>query len=74
MTLILRFADRNNIIRAKFISILECENSLIGAELYQTINEFLGSVGFAILDCRGQGYDGAGVVGCKDKRLQAQFC
>ena len=73
MTPILRFVDKNNIIREKFVKFLEFRNRVIGAELYPTINEFLGSVGFGILDCRGHGYDGADVVAGKDKGLQTQF-
>ena len=68
MALILRFVDQNNIIWEEFVSFLECRNGLT-VGLYQTINEFLGSVGLDILDCPGQGYDGAG----KDKGLQAQI-
>ena len=53
MALILRFVDKNNISREEFLSFLECRNGLTGVGLYQTINEFLGSVGFDILEgCR----------------------
>ena len=74
MALILRSVDKNNIIREEFVSFLECRNGLTGVGLYQTINKFLGSVGLDILDCHGQGYDGAGAVAGKDKGLQAQIC
>lgn len=39
---------------------------MTGAGLYQAITEFLESVGLDILDCRGQGYDGASTVASKD--------
>ena len=73
MALILRFVDKNNIIREESVSFLECRNDLAGAVLYQTINEFLGSAGLDILECRGQGYDGAGAVAGKDKVLWTQI-
>ena len=73
MALILGLVDKNNIIREEFVSFLECRKSLTGAGLYLKINEFLGSVGLDILECRGQGYDGAGTVAGKDKGLQAQI-
>ena len=73
MALILRFVAKNNIVKEEFISFLECRNGLTAVGLYQTINEFLGSVGLDILDCRGQGYDGAGAFAGKDKGLQTQI-
>ena len=73
MALILRFVDQNNIFREEFVSFLECKNGLTGVGLYQTINEFLGSVGLDILDGTGQGYDGTGAVAGKDNGSQAQF-
>ena len=42
MALIIRFLDKNNIIKEEFASFLECKNGLTGVGLYQTINEFLG--------------------------------
>ena len=74
MTLIVRFVDKNNIIREEFVSFLECRNGLTSAGLYQIINEFLGSVGLDILDCHGQGYDGAGAVAGKHNVLQEKIC
>ena len=50
-----KFVD-NNIIREKFVIFLGFKNGLTGVGLYQTINEFLGSVGLDILDCRGERY------------------
>ena len=69
----LRFVDKNNIIRQKFVSFLECKNGLTGVGLYQRINEFLGSVSLNILDCCEQGYECAGAVSGKDKGLQAKI-
>ena len=71
MALILRFADKNHIIMEEFVSFLECRNGLTVAGLYQTINKFLGPTGLDILDCRGQGYDGA--VAGKDKGCRHKF-
>ena len=45
--------------------------SLSGQSFYRTIKEFLVSVGIDIYDCRGKGYDGAGAVADKNKRLSA---
>ena len=73
MALILRFVDKNNIIREEFVRFLEYKNGLKGVGLYQTIKEFLESVGLHILDCCGQRYDGAGTLAGKDKGLQTQI-
>lgn len=70
--LILRYVGKNDINRQKFVSFLEFKNAQIDVGLYQTINEFLGSGGLNILDCRGQGYDGADAVAGKKKALQTQ--
>ena len=42
-----------------------------GKSLYRTIKEFLVSLGMDISDCRGQWYDGAGAVACKNQGLSA---
>ena len=69
MVLILRFVDKNNIIREEFTGFLKSKNNMTGVELNHTINEHLGSVDLDILDCRIQGYDGASAVAGKGNRL-----
>ena len=44
MVLILRFVDKNNIIREEFTDFLKSKNNMAGVELNHTINEHLGSV------------------------------
>ena len=44
MVLILRFVDKNNIIREEFTGFLKSKNNMTGVELNHTINEHLGSV------------------------------
>ena len=50
---------------------MECSYGLSGPSLYRTIKKFLVSVGIDISDCRGEGYDGAGVAAGKSEGLSA---
>ena len=72
IVLILRFADKNNIIRKDFVNFFERKNSMTSVGLYQKIN--LVSIGLDMLDCGEQKHDGASTVGGRDKWLQVQIC
>ena len=65
----LTFREKKNNTREEFVFFLECYYELSGQSFYRTIKEFLVSVGIDIYDCRGKGYDGAGAVAGKNKRL-----
>ncbi|XP_057299418.1 52 kDa repressor of the inhibitor of the protein kinase-like [Hydractinia symbiolongicarpus] len=63
MALILRYVDSTCEIKEDFIRFLHCSEGLSGADLFSTIMKCLKEdLGLDIMDCRGQGYDGAGSV------------
>ncbi|XP_028406782.1 52 kDa repressor of the inhibitor of the protein kinase-like [Dendronephthya gigantea] len=73
MALVLRFVDKNMDIREEFIAFLQCKWGLSGENLAKLILDALNDLDLPIMDCRGQGYDGAGsVAGCV-KGLAAQI-
>lgn len=63
MALILRFVDSENNIREDFIRFVHCQEGLSGLDLFNVITKCIKEkLNLDILNCRGQGYDGAGSV------------
>ena len=62
MSLVLRFVDQNMVIKEDFVAFLHCKWGLNGAGLATLILNALNDLTLNAADCRGQGYDGAGVV------------
>ena len=56
----LRFVDSNNDIREEFLKFIHCDEGVIGRDLFEAMTNTLSEFGFDLMNCRGQGYDGAG--------------
>ena len=55
----LRFVDKESSIREEFIGFVPCKLGVSGLAIAQTILDFIRELGLSIINCRGQGYDGA---------------
>ena len=62
MSLVLRFVDNNLVIREDFVRFIDCKEGLAGVNLASTLLKTISNLGLDIMNCRGQGYDGAGSV------------
>ena len=56
----LRFVDSNNDIREEFLKFIHCDEGVTGRDLFEAMTNTLSEFGFDLMNCRGQGYDGAG--------------
>ena len=56
----LRFVDSNNDIREKFLKFIHCDEGVTGRNLFEAVPNTLSEFGLDFMNCRGQGYDGAG--------------
>ncbi|XP_046854933.1 52 kDa repressor of the inhibitor of the protein kinase-like isoform X1 [Xenia sp. Carnegie-2017] len=62
LSLVLRFVDSSMNVKEEFMCFLHCKWGLSGQQLSKLILETLEKFALPIMDCRGQGYDGAGAV------------
>ena len=62
MSIVLRFVDNNLDIREDFVRFIDCKEGLAGVDLASTLLKTISNLGLDIMNCRGQGYDGAGSV------------
>ena len=74
MSLLLRYVDSNCDIREHFIRFLHYDEGLLGKELYSVLyKSLIADLKLDVLDCRGEGYDGAGAVSGHINGLSAHF-
>ncbi|XP_046863349.1 uncharacterized protein LOC124457103 [Xenia sp. Carnegie-2017] len=62
LSLVLRFVDSSMNVKEEFMCFLHCKWGLSGQHFSKLILETLEKFALPIMDCRGQGYDGAGAV------------
>ena len=55
-----RFVDSNNDIREEFLKFIHCDEGVTGWDLFEAVTNTLSEFGLHLMNCRGQGYDGAG--------------
>ena len=60
LSLVIRFVDKESNIREEFLGFLYCKDGTSGKELADLILKEVNRLGIDIVNCRGQGYDGAG--------------
>ena len=56
----LRFVDSNNDIREEFLKFIHCDEGVTSRDLFEAVANTLSEFGLDLMNCRGQGYDGAG--------------
>ena len=61
MSIIIRYVDSKGQIREVFVKMAECNLGCSGEGLAKTILNSIEDVNLDMADCRGQGYDGAGI-------------
>ena len=62
MSFCLRYVNEDGDICENFLIFIHCKSGLTGKDLYNEVTEALSSFGLKLQNCRGQGYDGAGIV------------
>ncbi|XP_046862997.1 52 kDa repressor of the inhibitor of the protein kinase-like isoform X1 [Xenia sp. Carnegie-2017] len=62
MPIVLRYVDQNKQVNERFICFVDCKNGTTGLVLSQNIEQTLNNVGLPLINCRGQGYDGASAM------------
>ena len=62
MPLVLRFVDKNFVVREEFLGFLRCKSGLSGKALSETLLRAISKLKLDINDCKGKGYDGAAAV------------
>ena len=62
LSLVLRFLDSSSNIREEFVGFVHLKDGLKGENIANAIKEKVKDLGLNIMNCRGQGYDGAGSV------------
>ena len=67
LSLVLRFVDGEGKIREEFIGFIHCNEGTSGQAIADNIFHKLDELGIDIMNCRGQGYDGAGNMTRKNK-------
>lgn len=73
LSLVIRFVDESNKIREEFLKFVECSEGLSGEGLCKVLLETLAALSIDIMDCRGQGYDGASAVSSAVKGLSGRI-
>ena len=56
----LRFVDSNDDLREEFLKFIHCNEGVTGRDLFEAVTNTLSEFGLDLMNCRGQGYDGAG--------------
>ena len=56
----MRSVDSNNEIREEFLKFIHCDEGVTGRDLFEAVTKTLSKFGLDLINCRGQGYDGAG--------------
>ena len=56
----LRFVDSNDDLREEFLKFIHCNEGVTGRDLFEAVTNTLSEFGLHLMNCRGQGYDGAG--------------
>ena len=56
----MRSVDSNNEIREEFLKFIHCDEGVTGRDLFEAVTKTLSEFGLDLINCRGQGYDGAG--------------
>ena len=56
----LRFVDSNDDLREEFLKFIHCNEGATGRDLFEAVTNTLSEFGLDLMNCRGQGYDGAG--------------
>jgi len=62
LSLVLRFLDSSLNIREEFVGFCHLKSGLKGEDIANAIKQKISDLGLNIMNCRGQGYDGAGSV------------
>ena len=73
LSLVIRFVDESNEIREEFLKFVECSEGLSGEGLCKVLLETLAGFSIDVMDCRGQGYDGASAVSSVVKGLSGRI-
>ena len=60
LALVLRYVDKNGEIKENFIKFIHCKEGVSGIDIADLLKKEIRQLGLDLLDCRGQGYDGAG--------------
>ena len=61
----LRFVNSNNDIREEFLKFIECDEGVTSSDFFEAVTNTLSELGLDLMNCRGQGYDGAGGIAGK---------
>ena len=56
----LRFVDSSNDIREEFLKSIHCDVGVTSRDFFEAVTNTLSEFGLDLMNCRGQGYDGAG--------------
>jgi hypothetical protein len=75
MSIVLRYLDPKFVIQEKFVGFVHLKDGMTGEAIANAILSFLARFGLDIMNCRGQGYDGAGAIagkvnGCASRILR----
>ena len=70
----LRFVDSNNDIREEFLKFIHCDEGVTSRDLFEAVANTLSEFGLDLMNCRGQGYDGAGGKAGKVNGLFRGLC
>ena len=74
LSLVIRYADSDCIIREEFLGLLHCDLGFSGKALAETVLGGLISSGLDVKNRHGQGYEGATAVSCHINGLSAHIC
>ena len=74
LSLVMRYADKDCVIREEFLGFLHFDLKLSGKALAETVFGGLIGLGLDIRNCRGRGYDGAAAVSGHINGLSAHIC
>ena len=69
-----RYVDSDCVVREQFLGFLHCDLRMLGKTLAETVLGGLIDLGLDIINCCGQGYDGAAAVSGHINELSAHIC
>ena len=58
----LKFLNSNNDIKEEFLKFIHCDEGVTGRDLFEAVTITLSEFDLDLMNCKGQGYDGAGVM------------
>ena len=56
----LKFVNSNNDIKEEFLKFIHCDEGVTGRDLFEAVTITLSEFDLDLMNCKGQGYDGAG--------------